>query len=82
MQFRHLRTIEQATESSDFKMERVCAMAWSPSQLRLAVVTTRRRVILYDEKGSAREKFNTRNTVPPCHFPCDTRLFLRITRSF
>ena len=36
------------------------AMAWSPNNTKMAVVTMDRVVILYDELGERRDKFSTK----------------------
>lgn len=39
---------------------KVTAMAWSPNNTKMAVVTMDRVVILYDELGERRDKFSTK----------------------
>jgi hypothetical protein len=39
---------------------RVTAVAWSPNGKRLAVVTTERLVLLFDEEGTKKDKFTTK----------------------
>ncbi len=56
MQLRHLKTISAAGD----KMNKVTAVAWSPNNRRLAVVTVDRVVSLYDENGTKRDKFATK----------------------
>lgn len=39
---------------------KVTAMAWSPNNTKMAVITMDRVVILYDELGERRDKFSTK----------------------
>lgn len=39
---------------------KVTALAWSPNNTKMAVVTMDRVVILYDELGERRDKFSTK----------------------
>ena len=56
MQLRHLKTIHQPQEG----IAKVTAICWSPSNKKLAVVTTDRVVHLCDENGERRDKFSTK----------------------
>jgi intraflagellar transport protein 172 len=56
MQLRHLKTILPASDG----LCKVTAIAWSPNNQRLAVVTTDRVVHLFDENGERRDKFSTK----------------------
>ena len=56
MQLRHLKPIMPPTEG----MCKVTALAWSPNNRRLAVVTVDRVVHLFDENGERRDKFSTK----------------------
>jgi len=56
MQLRHIKPIMPATEG----MCKVTALAWSPNNRRLAVVTVDRVVHLFDENGERRDKFSTK----------------------
>ena len=48
---------------------KVTAMAWSPNNTKMAVVTMDRVVILYDELGERRDKFSTK--------PANAQVFFR-----
>lgn len=37
---------------------KICAMAWSPNNQKMAVVTADRVVLLFDEQGEKRDKFS------------------------
>ena len=39
---------------------KICAMAWSPNNMKLAVCTYDRVILLYDEMGERRDKFATK----------------------
>ena len=39
---------------------KICALAWSPNNNKLAVCTYDRVVLLYDEHGEKRDKFATK----------------------
>lgn len=39
---------------------RICGISWSPNQQRLAVATSDRTIILFDENGEKRDKFSTK----------------------
>ena len=56
MQLRHLKTIHAPQEG----IAKVTAICWSPSNKKLAVVTTDRVVHLCDENGERRDKFSTK----------------------
>jgi len=56
MQLRHLKTIHAPQEG----ISKVTAICWSPSNKKLAVVTTERVVHLCDENGERRDKFSTK----------------------
>lgn len=56
MQLRHLKSIMPPTDG----MCKVTALAWSPNNRRLAVVTVDRVVHLFDENGERRDKFSTK----------------------
>ena len=60
MQLRHLKTIHQPQEG----IAKVTAICWSPSNKKLAVVTTDRVVHLCDENGERRDKFSTKPADP------------------
>jgi intraflagellar transport protein 172 len=39
---------------------KICALAWSPNNTKLAVCTYDRVILLYDEHGERRDKFATK----------------------
>lgn len=39
---------------------KVVALAWSPNNAKLAVVTTDRVVLLFDDTGEKKDKFSTK----------------------
>ena len=43
---------------------KVTAMAWSPNNTKMAVITMDRVVILYDELGERKDKFSTKPANP------------------
>lgn len=53
-------------EHCDFEMffqsqpYRICGISWSHNQQRLAVATTDRTILLYDENGEKKDKFATK----------------------
>jgi intraflagellar transport protein 172 len=55
-----LRYIKPALPPNDSALGKVCSIAWSPNNQRLAVVTTDRVVHLFDENGERRDKFSTK----------------------
>mmetsp|Transcript_11730 Transcript_11730/g.22317 ORF Transcript_11730/g.22317 Transcript_11730/m.22317 type:complete len:1744 (-) Transcript_11730:31-5262(-) len=60
MQLRHLKTIHNPAQMVDGTFQKITALAWSPNNLRLAVATIDRYIILYDDKGEQIEKFSTK----------------------
>ena len=45
-------------------INRICGIAWSPNQQKLAVATADRAIILFDENGEKRDKFSTKPSDP------------------
>ena len=43
------------------------AMAWSPNNLKFAISTAERTIMLFDDNGELRDKFQTK--------PCDPKVF-------
>jgi len=37
---------------------KICSLAWSPNNLKLAVCTSDRVILLFDEQGEKRDKFS------------------------
>eukprot|EP00049_Salpingoeca_infusionum_P011387 m.198132 g.198132 ORF g.198132 m.198132 type:complete len:1733 (+) comp14914_c0_seq4:203-5401(+) len=56
MQLKHLQTIREVQEGS----AKVTAVAWSPNNIKLAVVTVDRVVSLFNEDGEKQDKFSTK----------------------
>lgn len=54
MQLKHLRTLLPPQEGA----AKVCALAFSPNNQKLAVCTSDRVVLLFDEQGEKRDKFS------------------------
>lgn len=55
-----LTMMQSLMEPSKQGMKKVTAMAWSPNNKRLAVVTVDRVVYLFDEQGERKDKFATK----------------------
>lgn len=55
----HLKFIESLTQPSP-GISKVTAVCWAPNGKRLAVCTTDRVVILFDENGVRKDKFSTK----------------------
>lgn len=56
MQLRHLQSITQSTDG----IQKVTALCWAPNGKRLAVCTTDRVVLMFDEEGVRKDKFSTK----------------------
>jgi intraflagellar transport protein 172 len=56
MQLRHLQSITQPSDG----IQKVTALCWAPNGKRLAVCTTDRVVLMFDEEGMRRDKFSTK----------------------
>ncbi|KAK4876609.1 hypothetical protein RN001_009115 [Aquatica leii] len=56
MQLKYIQTLLDAQLSE----ARIIALAWSPNNLKLAVATTDRQVLLFDEFGKKRDRFATK----------------------
>lgn len=56
MQLRHLQSITQPSEG----IQKVTALCWAPNGKRLAVCTTERVVLMFDEDGIRKDKFSTK----------------------
>ncbi|CAL1585627.1 unnamed protein product [Knipowitschia caucasica] len=57
MQLKHMKTLLPPQEGGAGK---VTCSAWSPNNMRFAVCTVDRVVLLYDEQGERRDKFSTK----------------------
>ncbi|CAH1372030.1 unnamed protein product [Tenebrio molitor] len=60
MQLKYLQTILEAQEGE----ARVVALCWSPNNQKLAVATSDRQILLFDEKGEKRDRFSTKPADP------------------
>jgi intraflagellar transport protein 172 len=56
MQLRHLQSISQPAEG----IQKVTALCWAPSGKKLAVCTTDRVVVMFDDAGVKKDKFSTK----------------------
>ncbi|KAK3595246.1 hypothetical protein CHS0354_010853 [Potamilus streckersoni] len=54
MQLKHLKTLLQPQDGA----AKICALAWAPNNTKMAVCTSDRVVLLYDEQGEKRDKFS------------------------
>jgi intraflagellar transport protein 172 len=56
MQLKHLQSIVQPSDG----IVKVTAICWAPNGKRLAVCTTDRLVLMFDEDGNRKDKFSTK----------------------
>jgi intraflagellar transport protein 172 len=56
IQLKHLRTIIPSGDS----IAKITAIAWSPNNTRMAAISSNKMVVLYDENGESKDKFNTK----------------------
>jgi hypothetical protein len=56
MQLKHIQSITQPGEG----IVKVTAICWAPNGKRLAVCTTDRVVLMFDEEGNKKDKFPTK----------------------
>lgn len=56
MQLKYLKSITQPTEG----VNKVTALCWSPNGKKLAICTTDRVVVMFDEDGNRKDKFSTK----------------------
>ena len=56
MQLRHLKSITQPVDG----IQKVTAICFAPNGKRLAVCTTDRVVLMFDEEGVRKDKFSTK----------------------
>ncbi|ESO08535.1 hypothetical protein HELRODRAFT_74793 [Helobdella robusta] len=61
MQLKHIKTLLPAQEGA----AKICSMCWSMNSKKFAVCTYDRVILLFDEFGEMKDKFNTR--------PCDPK---------
>ena len=58
MQLKYLKSITQPTDGPN----KVTALCWSPNGKKLAVCTSDRVVVMFDEDGNRKDKFSTKPT--------------------
>lgn len=56
MQLKHLNSLTQPSQG----IVKVTAICWSPNGKKLAVCTTDRLVLMFDENGERKDKFSTK----------------------
>jgi intraflagellar transport protein 172 len=56
MQLQHLQSITPASDG----ILKVTALCWAPNGKRMAVCTTDRVVLMFDEEGVRKDKFSTK----------------------
>lgn len=56
MQLKHVQSLTQPTDASN----KVTALCWAPNGTKLAVCTTDRVVLIFDNEGVRRDKFSTK----------------------
>ena len=56
MNFRHSRNLIP----SGTQISKICGISWSPNNMRLAVATADRKIVLFDEEGNKKESFGTK----------------------
>ena len=64
MQIKYLKNILACQDGA----AKISALSWSPNNLKLAVCTADRVVILFDETGKKRDKFSTNPADPKVLF--------------
>ena len=60
MQLKYLKNILEVQDGA----AKITALAWSPNNMKLAVCTADRVVLLFDETGEKRDKFSTKPDDP------------------
>jgi intraflagellar transport protein 172 len=58
MQLKHIQSLTQPGEG----ITKVTALCWAPNGKKLAVCTTDRVVLMFDEEGNRKDKFSTKPT--------------------
>ena len=56
MNFKYSKTLIQPVN----QLSKICGMAWSPNNMRLAVACADRKIYLFDEQGNNKEHFSTK----------------------
>ena len=56
MNFKYSKTLIQAVN----QLSKICSMAWSPNNMRLAVACADRKIYLFDEQGNNKDHFSTK----------------------
>ncbi|WAR22903.1 IF172-like protein [Mya arenaria] len=54
MQLKHIKTLLPPQDGA----AKICTLAWAPNNLKFAVCTSDRVILLYDEQGEKRDKFS------------------------
>ena len=60
MQLKYMKNILQCQDGA----AKITALSWSPNNLKLAVCTADRVIILFDDTGERRDKFSTKPADP------------------
>ena len=60
MQLKYIKNILQCQDGA----AKITALSWSPNNLKLAVCTADRVIILFDDTGERRDKFSTKPADP------------------
>lgn len=56
MQLKHLQSLTQPSDG----ITKVTALCWAPSGKKLAMCTTDRVVVMFDDEGNRRDRFSTK----------------------
>ena len=56
MNFKHSRNLIP----SGTQIAKICGIAWSPNNMRLAVATADKKIVLFGEEGNKKESFGTK----------------------
>lgn len=62
MQLKHIESLTQPSAG----ITKVTAICWSPNAKKLAVCTTDRMVLMFDENGARKDKFSTKPAEKVC----------------
>ena len=56
MNFRHSKNLYPPSES----ISKVCGIAWSQNNMRLAIANSERKIVIFDENGTKKDSFSTK----------------------
>ena len=56
MNFKYSKTLLQPVN----QLSKICSLAWSPNNMRLAVACADRKIYLFDEQGNTKDHFSTK----------------------